>query len=357
VIAMYPRIDINIKKLKYNVNQVQKLCRSKGIGFWAVTKGFCALPEVARALVEAGADGLADSRLDNLKKLKDIPCKKILLRLPMQCELDSVVEYADYSFNSDLSSLTLLGQAALKRGKTHNVIIMIDMGDLREGLWPSEVDSFVGRALDIRGIEIKGFGVNLTCFGGVLPEEDNLGKFARISHEMEVKYNLDIEIISGGNSSSFYLLNEGRLPVGINNLRFGEVILFGSEAAFGQLIDGLHNDSFILKAQIVEIRKKPSIPIGNIGKDAFGNVPVFEDKGVVKRAIVAMGKQDIDLQTIHPIDESIEIIGASSDHTILNLSNCSKDYKVGDVVEFYIHYVSLLKASTSNYVNKNVINE
>lgn len=352
---MYPRMEISKSKLRHNTKVLCDLCRKSGINVMAVTKCFCAIPEAAAAFVEGGAEMLADSRIENLKKLKSFPVKKVLLRIPMYCEVDDVVEYADYSLNSELSTLIKLGEAAVKKGKIHNAIIMVDLGDLREGIWPNHIDSFVEKAVKIKGIEIKGFGVNLTCYGGVIPDEKNLKQLVDISNKMAEKYGLNIEIISGGNSSSVYLLLDGKLPEGINNLRLGEVLLLGRETAYGNQIKDLYRDAFILKGQIVELKDKPSVPIGNIGMDAFGRTPEYKDRGIMKRAIVAIGRQDIVPDLIHPVDEKLEIIGASSDHLIINATTSENNYKVGDVVEFLMDYGGLLSASTSPYIEKIVI--
>lgn len=352
---MYPLIEIDLKKLEDNSRFMSQLCSKQGIGLMGVTKCFCAIPEASFAMVKGGIKMLADSRVENLIRLKDIPVKKVLLRLPMESEIEDVIEYADYSLNSELKTLRLLGKAAVKKKKVHNVIIMIDLGDLREGVLEGNIDAFIGEACKIEGIAIKGFGVNLTCYGGVIPDENNLGKLVNIANTMKNKFNLDIEIISGGNSSSVYLIEKGRLPIGINNLRLGEIILLGRETAFGNEISGMHKDVFKLKAQIVELKEKPSIPIGTIGMDAFGNTPSYEDRGIIKRAILAVGRQDIALEGITPIDKDIDILGASSDHTILDVTNSKKDYEVGDTVEFLMDYGCLLRASTSQYVKKALV--
>jgi ornithine racemase len=352
---MYPRVEVSLSKLRHNTKVMGELCSGSGIKIWGVTKAFCAIPEAAKAMIEGGAYGLADSRISNLIKLKDVPGKKILLRIPMHTEVEDVVEYADYSLNSELSTLKLLGEAALKKDKTHSVVIMLDLGDLREGVWPEKADDFIEEVVKIQGITIKGFGVNLTCYGGVIPDENNLGKLVEVAKSMEQKYNLDLEVVSGGNSSSIYLLKEGRLPEGINNLRLGEILLLGRETAFGKAIEGMYSDVFVLKGEIAELKEKPSVPIGNIGMDAFGNTPIIEDRGMMKRAIIAIGRQDIDPGLMRPADEKIEIIGASSDHTIIDVTNSDREYKVGDIIDFYMDYGCLLKATTSTYVEKLVV--
>lgn len=355
VYIMYPQVEVSLPKLRENVRTLKNICVANDVSMWAVTKCFCGNPEISGAIAESGADMLADARISNLKKLKDISIKKVLLRIPMHSEVEEVVEFANYSLNSELSTLKLLSEAAIKKSKIHNVVIMIDLGDLREGVWPDKLEEFLSEAVKLNGIKIKGFGVNLTCYGGVVPDEKNLGKLIEISKEMAEKFNLDIEIISGGNSSSFYLLTSGGLPKGINNLRLGEIVLLGRETAYGNAVDGLNQDVFKLRAQIIELKEKPSLPIGTIGMDAFGNKPEFEDRGIIKRAIIGVGRQDIDPGNMHPVDAKINILGSSSDHTILDVTNSDTSYKVGDIVEFSMDYGCLLKAMTSEYVEKAII--
>ena len=102
----------------------------------------------------------------------------------------------------------------------------------------------------------------------------------------------------------------------------------------------------------MELKEKPSLPIGEVGVDAFGQKPYYEDRGIIKRAIIAIGQQDTDPGSMEPLDEQMDILGASSDHMILDVSKCTKAYKVGDVVSFKVGYGGMLKTATSPYVEK-----
>ena len=233
---------------------------------------------------------------------------------------------------------------------------MVDLGDLREGYFVQK-DLFdnVKKIQDLYNISIIGVATNLTCYGAVLPSEENLSKLVNIAEKLERDFNIDIKIISGGNSSSLFLINENKLPSKINNLRIGEAILLGRETAYGKKIDGTFDDVFRLVCEVVENKEKPSVPVGEKGLDAFGNKPVFEDKGIMQRTILGIGRQDIKIGSFYPVDEKIKIIGASSDHTIIDVTHCEKKYKVGDLIEFKINYESLLSLCTSKYVTKNII--
>ena len=349
---MFPRVVIDKKKLFQNAKVIVDMAKAQNIDVFVVTKVHSADIELAKVCLEAGAIGVADSRIQNLEKLSALPCDKVLLRLPMHDEVDDVVKYADISFNSELSTIALLDSAASKAGKKHRIVVMFDLGDLREGFLPEEVDVVIPEILKCQNIVIEGIGVNLTCYGGVIPTEDNLGELTAIAQHIETTYHIKLNIVSGGNSSSLYLLENGKMPSGINNLRVGEGVVLGREAAYGEQIKGTADDAFILEAQIIEYKTKNSIPRGLIGMDAFGGKPVFEDKGMIKRGIVAIGRQDVDHLTLIPVDDRIEIIGASSDHMIMDFTGAQEDYKVGDIVKFKMEYGAMLNLFTSEYVDR-----
>ncbi len=353
---MYPKITIDINKLKDNTSFIKNLCKKGGCETAIVVKSLCANYDIVKELDSVDVDYFADSRVGNLKKLEDLRTKKMLLRIPMLCEVEEVVKYADISMNSEFETLKALDKAAESLNKIHSVIIMVDLGDLREGYF--EVDDLkenIKEIIKLDNIEIKGIGVNLTCYGAVIPKNDNLSRLCDIADELRKEFNLKLPIVSGGNSSSIYLIDKGELPEKITNLRVGEATLLGRETAYGEAIAGMHDDVFELKCQIVELKEKPSLPIGEIGMDAFGNTPYYEDKGVRKRAILAIGQQDTDISSLTPIDAKLEILGASSDHLIVDVTDSNNIYKVGDIISFRMGYGALLKGFTSDYVEKELI--
>ena len=352
---MYPKLVINKSKLYHNTKRIVDMAKACGIHVHMVTKVHSADVELAKVCLDAGVYGLADSRIQNLEKLKDIPCEKILLRLPMHSEVDQVVALADISFNSELETIKLLNEAAIRAQKKHRIVVMFDLGDLREGFLPEEVDVIIPEIMKHEAIVIEGIGVNLTCYGGVIPTQENLGELERLAIHIEGKYGLKLNKVSGGNSSSIYLLEGCQIPSKINNLRVGEAIVLGREAAYGKQIEDMYDDAFVLEAQLVEYRTKQSMPKGLIGMDAFGGTPSFVDKGLMKRGIVAIGRQDVDHTSLIPLDSRLEIIGASSDHMIIDFTAAAEDYKLGDIVQFKMEYSAMLKLFTSEYVSRSYL--
>ncbi|WP_459128864.1 alanine racemase [Guggenheimella bovis] len=347
---MYPRIVIDKEKYRQNVRMMKEKLAKKGIALAAVTKVFCAEPALVDVLVEEGVDYIADSRIENLKKVGP-RAKRLLLRLPMLSQVEEVVAHSEMALVSEVETLIALEMAAKKLQKKYEVLVMIDLGDLREGVLEKDVDSFFSILPKFENLSIKGIGTNLTCFGGILPTKEALTRLLDVKKHVEATYHLELPIVSGGNSSSLYLLDEDGIPEGINLLRLGESLVLGNDTALLCPIEGLHRDIFTLEAELVEMKTKPSKPWGKQGADAFGNFVTFEDKGPMKRGILAVGKQDVNFSGLTP-RENVECIGSSSDHLLLDLK--MGDYHLGDIFTFDLDYGALLQLMTSPYVEKAV---
>ncbi|MBQ9060916.1 MAG: alanine/ornithine racemase family PLP-dependent enzyme [Firmicutes bacterium] len=361
---MYPKLLIDINKLRENIDAVAKITKEDGgCSMMIVTKCLCADRKVAEMITDHPAvDYLADSRIANIKKYQDLVEKSgkqsVLLRLPQMSEIEDVVRYANVSFNSEMETIEALNAEASRQGKTHKVVLMVDLGDLREGIFFENEEEILQTAEKIHAmdhVELYGMGTNLTCYGAIIPKNDNLSVLCDIADKVEQKLGIQLQMISGGNSSSIYLVGKGELPEKISNLRLGESFLLGNDTAYGSRLPGTVNDGLLCEAQIVELKAKPSLPIGEVGVDAFGQKPFYEDRGRIRRAILAIGQQDTDREGMHPLDEKVDVLGASSDHLILDVTKSDKDYHIGDTVRFTLDYGAVLRLATSEYVTKEYI--
>lgn len=351
----HPAICIDLDKIRFNTEKMVRQCRGRGIHVAAVTKLFCGHPAIAAELVAGGVDLLADSRIQNLKRLEHLPLPKMLLRIPMISQAADIVANSDISLVSEPKTIQALSNEASRQGKRYQVILMIDLGDLREGIFHEhEIHAAVKAVLGMPSIHLMGIGTNLTCYGGVKPSRENLIRLVNLRKDLENAYNIILEVISGGNGSTLSLFPSGDIPAEINQLRLGSSLTMGI-GLNDEPIDGLYHDAFILEAEITEIREKPSVPIGEIGLDAFGNTPVFVDKGMRMRAICAVGRQDVHPDHLRPIDSRIQILGASSDHLILDITDSASKLAVGNTVSFHLAYGGCLSAMTSEYVHKHFI--
>jgi predicted amino acid racemase len=351
-----PRIEIDLRKISHNARQLRELYASKGIGVIGVTKVVCGNPDVADALVETGIDILADSRIQNIVRMRQagVQAQFVLLRTPALSQVESAVRYADISFNTEMSVIERLSDYSVANDTVHRIILMVEMGDLREGLMPDALERAVELVNSRQGTTLAGIGANFACLGGVEPDAENLGKLSRLAANLEKKFDMTLEHVSGGNSANHDWFVSASDVGRVNSLRLGESIFLGRETLHRKPILGLFTDAFKLFAEVIESHEKPSKPRGKICQDAFGNVPEFQDRGPIRRAILGIGRQDVLVTGLSPCID-IEILGASSDHVIVDAREL--DLKVGEEVELDVDYGALLAAMTSPYVDKEIVSD
>jgi len=348
---MYPILKINVEGINKNIKIIKELCQQNDIKLSVVVKVLSGYEEVVNKLNFDYIDSLSDSRISNLKKYQDLKIEKWLIRIPSFDEIEDVIKYSDVSFNSSLETIILLNEEAKRQNKIHKVILMYELGDLREGVDQDKLMGIIKEIKALSNIKIYGLGANLTCYGGVEPTMENTDELYMVAKELEKKNNISFDIITGANSSSYKLLSNGTLKDKMNYVRFGESVFLGLIPGYYEKIEELNQNNFIVEAQIVELEKKDSVPRGKVLKNSFGEVPSFVDNGVRLKALINIGKQDTGLN-LKPLDKGISILDGSSDYLILDLTNSQKQYKLGDIVSFVPDYESLLKLMTSPYVKK-----
>jgi predicted amino acid racemase len=349
----YPALIVNREKVLSNARAVSELCRSRGIDVWGVAKGLSGDPRLAGIYADAGFRGVCDSRLRNLRKIRDAgsPLPRQLIRIAMRSELGELADAADVSLQSDIGTIKELDLRCAAAGVGHEVLIMIDAGDLREGFWPSELSEAARELKDLRGgVKIGGVAANFACASGVLPSRDNMARLVECRDVISEITGDEMPAVSVGGTCCLKIIEEGLAPEGVNVLRIGEGVMLGADTAFDRVIPYLAGDALTLRAEIVECRQKPSVPVGDVGYQAFGEKPVFADRGLRKRAILAIGRQDVNIDRITPLDEDAEIVTASSDHLIVDVTETGAMYKAGDLMSFSPLYPAMLACATSEYV-------
>ena len=349
----YPQLEFDLALLRSNADAVISRCRGMGIRVCGVIKGVDGLPEAARVLRAAGAAELSTSRLEQVAKCRaaGVPGPWLLIRIPGLTELPDVVALCETSLQSEWPTLLALEEECLRQNKTHRVIVMTDLGDLREGFWDKKelVDVCERVECDLPHVHLAGIGVNLTCYGSTKPTPEKMNELVGLARQVEQRIGRKLEIVSGGATSSFTLVHWGTMPAGVNHLRIGEAILLGKDLQVDWGIrdmDYLRMDALTLRAEVVEVKDKPTYPIGEFAIDAFGRKPVYEDRGIRRRAILALGRADVgELESLIPREPGMTVIGGSSDHCIVDVEDCPRRLQVGDIVEFSLCYSHMLYAT------------
>ena len=358
----YPKVKAHLGNLKHNLNTVKTICDQKNTHVMWVVKACTAIPQVAKVYEEAGAQMLASSRMSQIITMREagINVPMALIRIPMISEAPEVIANCQLSLNSEMEVIRALDLEAKKQNKVHKVILMTDLGDLREGFW--DRDELVSAAVEIENnlenIHLAGIGTNLGCYGSIVVTKDKMDQLAEYAQAVEEAIGRSLEYVSGGGTTAIPRLVKGDMPEKVNLLRIGEAVLVGRDLLDIYDIDlgNISTQVFTMEMEVIEIKDKPTYPVGEIMSDGFGLEQQYEDRGIRKRALLGAGKLDYAFpEMLIPLEPGMEMVGASSDHTIVDIEDCQRQLKVGDIVEFEMSYANLAYATHSRDVSIEIV--
>lgn len=356
-------IELYTAKLKTNYSFLESQFKQRNISWAIVTKLLCGNEEYLKQVVDLGIGEICDSRISNLATIKELnpDIETVYIKPPARNYLEDIVRYADASFNTELTTIKWLSEEAQRQNKMHKIIIMVELGDLREGVMGNELLDFYEEIFKLPNIKVTGVGSNLNCLSGVYPSEDKLIQLSLYKQLIEAKFDREINWATGGTSVVVPLLFKEQVPEGINHFRIGETLFFGKDLISDELIDGMHDDVFRLFSQIIEIHEKPKVPRGYLGENPSGESFEIDDDDYGEksyRAIIDIGVLDISKSDfLIPEDHSIEFVGASSDMLVVDLGDTACNYKVGDLITFKLKYMGALRLFNSEYVEKRTIDD
>lgn len=354
-------VTLDIKKLKANFNYLNTLFSKRGIEWSVVSKILSGNKMYLTELLKFDINQICDSRVSNLKMIKSINplIETIYIKPPAKRSVASIIKYADISLNTEFETIKLLSDEAKKQNKTHKVIVMIELGELREGVMGEDFMAFYESIFKLENIKVVGIGANLTCLYGILPNHDKLIQLSLYEQLIEAKFNRQIEYVSGGASVTIPLIFQNLLPKGINHFRVGETLFLGTDVYNNKPFKKMHSDVFRLYSEIIELTEKPMVPEGNLGSNVEGEEFEFDVMNIGEtsnRAIIEIGLLDVDVNHLELVDKTISIAGASSDMIVIDLDENKKKYKVGDLIEFKLDYMGTLRILNSKYIEKKIKN-
>lgn len=351
------RLVADLDKIAANTRLVSRLCAGRGVSVTAVTKCVCGEPAIVRAILAGGVREIGESRLDNVRRIRDagIDCDILMLRLPALSQIDEVVALTTRSLNSEPATLHALSEAAVRLETTHEVLVIVEWGDRREGVMPERAEDLCRLALDLPGIELGGVACNLNCLCGVVPTPANVGDFAAFVQGLEASLGVRLGTVSGGHTTCLRFLDGGAWPERVDHLRVGEGVLFGTDSMSDVPLPDGHLDAFKVYAEVVEVAGKPSAPEGEVGPDAFMRTREWPDLGVRRRAVLAMGEIDTDVVWLKPTRPGVVLVGASSDHTVVDVTDAYPPVRLGDELEFVAEYVAVARGWASRCAHRECV--
>ncbi len=353
-------IEMYRDKLAKNYKYLDQLFKENNIEWAVVTKLLCGSELYLRELIKHNPIELCDSRVSNLKVIKSIDpsIQTVYIKPPAKGSIEDIIRYADVSFNTESETIRMLSEEAKRQGKTHKIIIMIELGDLREGVMGEHVTEFYGSVFEMDNIEVTGIGTNLTCLHGVLPSQDKLIQLVLYKQLIEATFNQKIPWVTGGTTVVIPLLLNKQIPLDVNHFRVGEALFFGTNMLTNAPMEHMEQDVFRLFAEIIEITEKPKVPIGYMAENPSGEMLEVDEEDYGKtsyRAILDIGLLDISTDFLIPEDPNISFVGASSDMVVIDLGKTSRHYKVGDTISFKLKYMGALSLLNSDYVEQRLI--
>lgn len=346
-----PRVEINLGKIRANARYLVRRLGARGISVTGVTKAVCGHPDVAKAMLNGGVVGLADARIKNVVRMRTagINCPISMIRAPLLSEMEDAIQHCDASYNTELDTIRKLGAAAKQQGMSHDAILMVEMGDMREGVMPENLDEFAARVIATPGVALKGIAANFACMDNVAPTAGDMAMLSRMADQIEVECGPCVALVSGGGSANLpWALVEGSTGR-VNNLRLGEAILLGTDPVSGKPIEGLHTDAFALFAEVIEARPKPSSMPMKPSPLEYRKLELVSNVSQTNRSILAVGQQDTDASGLK-FPSGGGFIGATSDHTVIDTGNAN--VSVGSEMKIGMNYSALMRAMSAPDVEK-----
>lgn len=356
---------INTKTILENIRKLDNYLKQNDIKWTLVSKILSGNREVLEIILNSpdikNCHSIGDSRLSNLKVIKSLRPEIVTMyiKLPSITSAHSVVKYADISLNSSYHTIEALNREAVAQNKIHKVIVMVEMGELREGVIRDKLLKFYGSVFDLCNIEIIGLGTNLGCMYGVEPTYDKLIQLSLYKQLLEIKFDRTLELISGGSSITLPLIGKKRIPPNVNHFRIGEAAFMGKSPLNNRKFRNLSTSAFEFKANIIEMELKEGVPDGIIGEGNVGHAEEIEEtENILEqyRIILDFGLVDVDNTNLRIKDEKLSFSGTTSDMTVLNFNKSEKStrniYKHGKKVAFKPDYMAVARLMNSGFITK-----
>ncbi|MEM8751648.1 MAG: alanine racemase [Pseudomonadota bacterium] len=351
-----PRLEIDLGKITHNARCLSAWLTTEGVDVTGVTKGVCGRPEVARAMLDSGVSSLADARVENVERMRaaDIACPISLIRPPMLSQAARVVRSCELSYNTEPTVIKALAAAARAVDKVHHVVLMVEMGDMRDGIMPADVAEVAAQVVATPGVALKGVGANFGCLSGVAPDADAMARLSSLADEVEGACGPYVQIVSGGGSASLSWAFGPEPKRRVNDLRLGEAILLGLDPTTCEPIDGLKTDAFALFAEVIEVKVKAERPLLIAVDPASKALRLVPNRHGGARSILALGAQDTDVGGL-TTPEGFTCLGGTSDHLVMRSERTAS--RVGDVVELRPNYDALMRCMNAPSVAKTILDD
>lgn len=331
------QLKIDLSKIQYNAHILRDMCRRSYVHFTPVVKGVGGDDRIIQSLAEIGITHFADARIDNIRESDNGQYSYTMIRTGNQQELENIVNHTDISIQTELETIQQVNHIAQSLNKTHDILLMVDWKDEREGIQTYEVVEYINKVVNMPNVKIKGLAFNFMCFHSDAPTSEDIQLINEFVAHVEGQTGLNMQIVSGGNSSVLPEMAKGHLGK-INELRIGETLFRGVNTTTDTAIPALYQDAIILEAEIVEIKPRMR----------------HQSHHDYLQAILDIGNLDTKIPEILPLHHDVDVLGATSDHVMVDLYN-HDNYQVGDTIQYSLGYSAMAQSMYMPNIKKTYV--
>ena len=331
------RIVADLQLLRGNVRALIAHCQELGVHLLPVLKGVEAWPVLAAMCLEEGLGHLAVSSASQAARLAGAGLPRpVMLGLPPLSQVRDVASLCCRSVVSTEEAALALAEQARTLRLPHGVLLMMDLGDGREGCRPDQVPALARavRHMTHPWFSLDGVAANFGCLVEAPPSPQSLDVLTMVACEVGRRAGEAGEVSLGGSVLLPWLADHA-LPACVTELRIGYALFLGHFMGQDCAVAGLRQDAFLLAAEVLEAGVKQT-----------------EAEGLRRRIVLDVGVLEIAPNRLIPLDAGMRLVGASSDYLVYDVEECPRHFVTGEEVLFRPGYESLARAFHSCSVKK-----
>lgn len=346
-------LTVNLSALRSNLVRVVQFCEARNLDLLLVTKVVQSRGSILSALGE-GTRRVADVHASNFEALdpQRHPVRAILR--PTFGDATTVARLATRVFVSDPRLARVLGEAreALVPGHPLEVILMVETGDLRDGIPWDDLPGVVRSLAAVPGLDLRGLGTNLGCLAGAVPDQASLTRMADHLNSVRRQTGHPLPEFSLGGTVFWDVLEKGPIPPEFTELRIGEAVFFGWNTSLGGPVRGLSPSVFRIDLEVLEAWDKQvsAVPEGPVGYNAFGSMTTQSLTGRRKRAVLDGGGNLVPLAALTPLDPGCILVGETHEYTVVDCQDSTRAVEPGGFLRFRPGYEAVARSFLSPFL-------
>lgn len=327
-----------------------------GADLCGVTKFCLGDPGMLKLCAEGGIKGIADSNAVNFfpenalaKQNKRTKREKLVFpdhfhKSLIKTRISDIRQWGSLPRNKRAHRLFISHRALLEEvrcipgDEKPEVVLIAEMGDLKEGLFPEEILSI---NKDFPDLPILGVSANFACLSGAVPSLPALKNLKNLACEIQSSRNLEAPFVSVGGTVMHSLMRQETPQKGLfQELRCGEGLFFGFDSSGGGPVPGFETDTMTFYGEILEVAEKeiPAAKLQESALTALGDHAHERPPGQRKSAVLDFGILGADEFNLFPFDSDTLFAGQTFDFTVLDITNSVLNYKPGDLFPFRVNY-------------------